>query len=244
VFAGAAVSQNAIGAYRQGYNLFWFPFALLLFVLFFAYFKFKNSEELEAPLSKENDRANLTKRFRLYVLFVFITTAGFANFALIGFHLKNSGILSDAYIPVLYAAAMGIDAIAGLLAGKMYDRLKNKNERREYYLLLSIPLVAAFVPFFVFSSSLALILLGTMLFGFGMGVQETVMKAAVADMTPMDRRSSGYGVFNLSFGLAFFIGSAVAGYLYDYSIPVLVIALVATEISAIPVFYLMKKTNG
>lgn len=243
VFAGVAKSQNIISAYQQGYNLFWIPFALLLLVLFFAYFKFKNSEELEKPLEEENNGTHLTKHFWLYVFFVFISTAGFVNFALIGFHLKNLNLLSDTYIPVLYATAMGIDAIVGLAAGKMYDRLKakNKSKRREYYLLLSIPLVAIFVPFFVFSNSLALILLGTMLLGFGMGAQETIMKAAVADMTPINKRSSGYGVFNLSFGLAFFISSVLAGYLYDYSITILIIFLTTIELIAIPVFYKMKK---
>jgi len=62
-------------------------------------------------------------------------------------------------------------------------------------------------------------------------------------MTPMNRRSSGYGIFNLSFGLAFFVGSTVAGYLYDYSISALIITLAFIEFMAIPVFYLMRKTN-
>lgn len=246
VFAKVATSQNIVGAYQQGYNFFWIPFVLLLFILSFAYLKFKNSEELETPLAdRDKDAKNLTKHFWLYVFFVFITTTGFVNFALVGFHLKNLNILADTYIPVLYAMAMGVDAIVGLMAGKMYDRLKTKtkHERREYHLLLSIPLVAALVPFFVFSSSVALIILGTMLLGFGMGIQETIMKAAVADMTPMNRRASGYGIFNLSFGLAFFVGSTIAGYLYDYSISALIIALVVIEVLAIPVYYLMKKTN-
>lgn len=140
---------------------------------------------------------------------------------------------------------MGIDAIVGLLVGKVYDFLKvrAKNESREYWLLLSIPLIAAFVPLFAFSPSMTLIFLGTMLLGFVMGTQETVMKAVVADMTPMNRRSSGYGIFNLSFGLAFFVGSALAAYLYDYSISFLIIILAVIEILAIPVFYLMRKTN-
>jgi len=245
VFVGAAASQNIIGAYQRGYSLFWIPFILLLLVLFTIYAKFKNSEELEPQIEEHDKAKNLTKHFWLYVLFVFITTAGFVNFALVGFHLKNLGILSDTYIPLLYAAAMGIDAVVGLAAGKMYDRLKikSKNSRSEYFILLFIPFVAAFIPFLVFSHTLTLILFGTMLLGFGVGIQETIMKAAVADMTPMNRRSSGYGIFNLSFGLAFFVGSTVAGYLYDYSISALIITLAFIEFMAIPVFYLMRKTN-
>ncbi|MCX7913108.1 MAG: MFS transporter [Thermodesulfovibrionales bacterium] len=244
IFVNVANGLDLINAYKQGYNFFWIPFSLLLFVLFFTYFKFKDSEALERSLHYCKSNVKLTKHFWLYIYFVFITTIGYVNFALIGFHLKNLGILSDSYIPLLYASAMGIDAIAGIWSGKVYDRLKKSTKvRQEYYLLLVIPTVATFIPFLVFSNSLTLVILGTILFGIGMGVQETVMKAVVADMTPMSRRSSGYGLFNLSFGLAFFIGNAIAGYLYDYSVAVLMIILALIEISSIPVFFIMKKAE-
>lgn len=243
IFVGVVTNQDIISTYQQGYNLFWIPFVLLLCILLFTYFKFKKSEELEISSIKTYNNTNLTKLFWLYIFFVFITTVGFVNFTLVGFHLKNFNILSDVYIPILYAFAMGIDAIVGLLVGKIYDQLKAKNEQQEYYLLLIIPLVATFIPFFIFSNSLILILLGTVFLGFGIGIQETIMKAVVADLTPISRRSSGYGLFNFSFGLAFFIGNATAGYLYDYSISLLIIVLAIVEILAIPIFYLMRKAN-
>lgn len=239
VFAGIASSQNIISAYQRGYSFFWIPFVLLLFLLFFTYAKFKKSEELEITIEVKNNGKNFTKHFWLYVLFVFITTAGFVNFSLVGFHLKNLSILSDIYIPLLYAIAMVIDAVIALVAGKIYDRLKIKST--EYFVLLFIPFVAIFIPFFVFSNTLSLILLGIIFLGFGMGMQETIMKAVIADMTPMTKRSSGYGVFNFSFGLAFFAGNTLAGYLYDYSISLLMITLAIIEFMAIPVFYLMRR---
>ena len=246
VFSKVTKNQNIIVSYREGYNLFWLPFFLLLGVLFFTYLKFKNSEELEGSFNKEGNNENLGRRFWFYIFFVFITTVGFVNFTLVGFHLKNTTIIFDTYIPLLYAGAMGIDAIVGFLTGKLYDRLKtkSKNERREYYLLLLIPLLAAFIPFFVFSHSLSLIIFGTMLLGFVMGTQETIMKAVVADITSVNRRSSGYGLFNFSFGLAFFIGNIIAGYLYDYSVSILIIVLAGIESLAIPVLFLMKNIKG
>lgn len=89
VFVGVKKNQNIISTYRQGYNLFWIPFVLLLFVLFFTYLRFKNSQELEMSLEEGNNCTGLNKLFWFYVFFVFITTAGFVNFALVGFHLKN-----------------------------------------------------------------------------------------------------------------------------------------------------------
>lgn len=245
VFAGIAKSQNIVSTYQRGYSLFWVPFLLLFSVLFFTYFKFKDSQRLETSSQKEEkENLKLTKKFWFYIVFVFITTFGFVNFALVGFHLKKINILSDTFIPILYAFVMGIDAIIGLLIGRIYDSLKNKKKGKEYNILLFVPLSAVIVPFFIFSSWRFLIVMGAILLGFGLGIQETIMKAVVADITPITKRSSGYGAFNFSFGIAFFLGSTIAGYLYDYSISVLIITLVVIELLAIPVFCLVRKTNG
>lgn len=237
--------QNLIATYQQGFSFTWLPYILLLGMLWFAYTRFKHSEELEISLQqKDTDEKKLPKVFWLYALFVFITTTGFVNFALVGFHLKKYGILNDAYIPLLYAGAMGaVDAIVGLVMGKIYDKLNklSGNHKSGLILLLAIPISAAFIPIFIFSKTLAFIIVGTVLFGFGMGLQEVIMKAAVADMTPLAKRSTAYGIFNLSLGLAFFVGGTLAGFLYDYSIPILIIFLTAAELMAIPVFYMIKK---
>ncbi|MCX7944631.1 MAG: hypothetical protein N2746_09005 [Deltaproteobacteria bacterium] len=68
------------------------------------------------------------------------------------------------------------------------------------------------------------------------------MRTTVADISLIYGRSSCYRLFNISFGLAFFIGSAIAGYMYDYSISVLMIALAAIELSSIP-FFILNEEN-
>jgi len=246
VLVRVVTGQNLIAVYQQGFSFTWLPYILLLGMLWFAYTRFKNSEELETAVQqKGDDEKELPKVFWLYALFVFITTVGFVSFALVGFHLKKYGILNDAYIPLLYAVAMGaIDAIVGLAVGKMYDKLNKRsgNHKSGLVLLLAIPISAALVPIFVFSKTLVFIIVGTVLFGFGMGLQEVIMKAAVADMTPLAKRSTAYGIFNLSLGLAFFVGGTLSGFLYDYSVTSLIIFLTTIELMAIPVFYVMKKT--
>ncbi len=246
VLVRASSGQNIIAAYQQGYGFTWLPYVLLLGMLWFAYTRFKNSEELEtASQQKGDDRKELPKVFFLYALFVFISTLGFVSFALVGFHLKKHNILNDAYIPLLYALTMGaVDAIFGLVAGKIYDKLNKRsgNQKSGLVLLLAIPVSAALIPIFIFSDKLVYVIIGTVLFGFGMGLQEVIMKAAVADMTPLAKRSTAYGVFNLSLGLAFFVGGTLAGFLYDYSMKILIIFLTAEELMAIPVYYWMKKT--
>lgn len=51
-----------------------------------------------------------------------------------------------------------------------------------------------------------------------MGIHETIMRAAIADLVPIERRGSAYGIFNTLYGLSLFIGSAAMGFLYEVSI--------------------------
>ena len=74
-----------------------------------------------------------------------------------------------------------------------------------------------------------------------MGAHETVMKSAIADLTPMKKRGTGYGIFNTAYGLAIFIGSALTGLLYEHSIFAVIVISIAVEIIAIPVFFIMRR---
>jgi predicted MFS family arabinose efflux permease len=67
------------------------------------------------------------------------------------------------------------------------------------------------------------------------------MKSAIADLTPLNKRGTGYGVFNAAYGLAIFIGSAFTGLLYEYSISAVIIISIAVELAAIWVFIILKK---
>lgn len=51
-----------------------------------------------------------------------------------------------------------------------------------------------------------------------MGVHESTMRAAVADLVPAPRRGFGYGVFGAIYGLAWLGGAAAIGALYDHSV--------------------------
>jgi predicted MFS family arabinose efflux permease len=69
-----------------------------------------------------------------------------------------------------------------------------------------------------------------------MGAQESIMRAAIADMTSPARRATAYGVFNLAYGVAWFSGSALMGWMYAHSIAGLMAFSVAAQLFAIPCF--------
>ena len=84
--------------------------------------------------------------------------------------------------------------------------------------------------------SVPALLLGIALWGIGMGAQESILKAAVTNMVPKDSRATGYGIFECSFGIFWFLGSWLLGVLYDISVPAMVAVSVAAQLAAIPLY--------
>jgi MFS family permease len=240
-------SGNALSDYQMGYSFLWVPFVFLMIVLVFAFlYVKKNPEVLEQPIVTMKEHERFSTVFWFYTLFSFVTTFGFVNFALIGYHLKVHSIFSDAYIPLLYAIAMGVDAVMALVIGKTYDTLKNKhkNNNAGLFVLLVIPLLSMFIPLLAFSMNYEFIVISIVLWGLVMGAHETIMKSAIADITPLRKRGTGYGIFSTLYGLAVFGGSVMVGVLYDFSIPLLIILTIAVESIALYFFYIMWKNSA
>ncbi len=241
VFLGKG--DRGIKDYQQGYALLWIPLILVMLCIYFAWRRVPNPHVLESSITKSLEPEKLSKTFWIYTVFTFITTIGFTNFALIGYHFKSAHVLTDAQIPLFYALAMGVDAVAALIIGKSYDIFKTRHNKEKAGLttLIVIPVFSLFIPFLVFSVNFSLCLAGAIIWGIVMGCHETIMKSAIADLTPLKKRGTGYGIFNTAYGLAIFIGSALVGLLYEKSILAVIIASVAIEVAAIPVFFVLRK---
>ncbi len=208
------------GDYRESFAATLLPALMVLVVLGIARSQYPAPQMLEV---REEGKKGLSKTFWLYTTFVFVSMLGFVNFQILSFHFKVSSVMPDAYIPVAYAAAMGVDAVAALVTGKVYDRFGLRS-------LILIPLLT---PAILLSFSRSMVLAGILVWGVVMGMQETVMRAAVADMVHPDRRSTAYGVFNTAYGFSWFAGSALLGFLYDLSVSYMLYFVIPTEIIAL-----------
>ncbi|HSV43197.1 MAG TPA: MFS transporter, partial [Candidatus Bathyarchaeia archaeon] len=146
--------ELGLSDYQNGYTFLWIPFFLVMLCLFISFRKVPNPAALEST-QKNKLPDKLSKTFWLYTLFSFVSTAGFCSFILIAFHFKSAGILTDAQIPLFYALAMGVDAVAALAIGKLYDVLKNKrnNQSAGLDLLIAVPVISLVMPFFIFSGN-------------------------------------------------------------------------------------------
>jgi MFS family permease len=99
--------------------------------------------------------------------------------------------------------------------------------------------LGALVPFWSFSTSVPLVWAGAALWGALMGVHESTMRAAVADLVPRERRGVGYGTFTAIYGLAWLAGAALIGILYDVSIDAAITFTVAVQAVALLTFLLL-----
>lgn len=228
------------GRYNQGFRILWVPAMLTLFFLTLARSKVRIPQELERPFTPlgckyGRDGSKLPKIFWLYSLFTFFSLLGFANFLLISYHFKIMVIVPEIQIPVFYALAMGIDALVALIIGRIYDRLG-------MITLTTIPLLSLLIPFLVFSNSYNLTLIGILFWGIMLGIHETIMRAAVSDITPMDKRGTAFGIFNTLYGFAFLIGASLMGILYGISIKYIIIFVLTNQFLSLPFLWLVIKT--
>ena len=159
--------------------------------------------------------APLPRRFWLYAVACAVMLSGVATYGVLSYHMVSSGIADDAAVPVLYAVAMGVDAIFAALSGLLYDRVGTRAMR-------VLPFICAAIPFVAYTDVPWLVGVGVVLWGAGMGIQESTMRAAVADIAPAGQRATAYGVFSVMVGVGGLVGGIMAGWLYGVSIASLI----------------------
>jgi MFS family permease len=164
--------------------------------------------------------------FWAYCAFIAATMIGFATFGLLSFHMVTRGILSAAAVPVVYAAAMGAGAVAALLSGWAYDHIGAKT-------VVALPLLSALIPLVAFNDQVGLAVAGALLWGAAAGIQQSTLRAVVADLVAPPRRATAYGVFAAGMGAATAAGGALTGWLYDTSVTALVITIDVIQAAAI-----------
>ncbi len=210
------------GSFRAAFVILLIPAGLAMTVLLVARALYPRPRDLE-PTAPVLRSAGLPGPYWLYLAAAGLMAAGYLDFAIIAYHFERTAVVSRQWIPLFYAAAMGTDAGAALLLGHLYDRIGMSA-------LVVVSLTSSSLAPLTLLGDLGLALLGMLLWGAGMGAQESVMRAAVAEIVPPERRGSAYGWFNAGYGAAWFLGSAALGALYDVSLTALIALSVAAEL--------------
>ncbi len=237
------VGSSGLEVFQLGYQLLVIPFIILMVVLALVHRKFVR-EELTPEVDTTQKPPRLQPIFWIYSAFTFFVAFGLINFSLIGYHLKTQQIVSDGMVPILYAVAMAVDALVAIFIGKGYDRLKRQLRHKTggVLILLIVPLLTAFVPLLTLSHSVSMLWIGMVLMGVVLGAHETVMRSAIADITPFSKRGIGFGIFNTVYGLSLLLGSLLMGWLYDLEQqPIIVAMTIISEGAAVALYVVLYK---
>lgn len=166
----------------------------------------------QTPTSESSPTAGqppslFTAVFLLFGVAAFLWSAGLVAFGVISFHLTTAVAVPVAVVPLLYAGAMGAAALGALGSGAAYDRAGAA-------VLLALPVLIAAVPVLTFASESGLVLAGVLVWGTATGIQDSTVKALIADLVPEGRQGTAYGVFAACEGAGALAGGALYGALY------------------------------
>ena len=238
--AGALIGPLLVAAIlssQQAYGLAFetlaIPAALTIAMILIARFVYPHPEHLGTQ-TKTIDAHGFSRAFWIYLAGACLVAAGFADFSLAAYHFEKSDAIPAMWVPIFYSVAMAVSGAGSLVFGKWFDRAGLR-------VLVPLTIVSAAATPLLFLGGFDLALAGAAIWGLGMGVHESIIPAAVTTMVPTSRRPSAYGLFTAAYGIAWFVGSALLGFLYDVSRPALIGFSIAAELIAIPFFIVAQR---
>ncbi|MBS7246703.1 MAG: MFS transporter [Candidatus Jordarchaeales archaeon] len=203
----SAVMFFSMNNLRFSFSILVIPALAALMMLYVAYVRLRGYVSAEdRHVTFKVSLRKLDKRFWTYNLVAALSVVGFLHYSLIAY--RAGGIIAPWLVPLLFAAAMGIDALTAVALGFAYDRFKMK----VFWLII---LVSALPAVFSVKNDVVLLSIAILMYGVGMGAQESIYRSVVADMSPLEMRATAYGVFNTIYGLAWLIGGFTMGFMYD-----------------------------
>lgn len=214
--------------YPSAFAILAVPAMLAIATLWFARRAYPHPQQLSVKRI-EMDSKGIPNIFWIYLIGALFVAAGYADFPLLAYHFEKNKLLSPVWIPLSYAIAMGVDGFMALVLGRLYDRYG-------FWVLIIVTLTAALFAPLVFLGNFYLALLGVVLWAVGMGAHDSLMRAVIGKMVSQKKRASAYGIFNMGYGVAWFLGSAAMGLLYDYSIMAVILFIVILQICSLPAF--------
>jgi len=218
----AAVLSQHVGDYRMAFGVLIVPGVVVLMLLFWLRHRVPDPAAYEVDLSAPSGsgdaseaRVSGSARVMLplllwqYIGAIAVLSLGIASFPLLAFHAQTQGLLTLAQVPVLFALAMLVDGVSGLLMGRVYDR-------RGPRVLLAVP-VAAGVAAIAFTDNPTLVWVGVAVWGVVNGVLDSTAKAVVTELVGPSARSVAFGWLAFARGLGLLVSGVVLGLAYDQS---------------------------
>jgi MFS family permease len=97
------------------------------------------------------------------------------------------------------------------------------------------------VPVLAFSDSIAWVVAGAVVWGAAVGIQESTLRAVVADLVEPARRATAYGVYAAVIGTTAAAGGALTGLLYSRSVALLIAVVIGVQLAAMASLPLVRR---
>jgi MFS family permease len=172
--------------------------------------------------------------FWLYVAAAGLLAGGFVDFPLLAYHFQKTAIARPAAIPLYYAGAMGVNGLAALVFGRLFDRFGMR------ILTVGIAVSLLALPF-GFLGGPTLVVVAVACWAVGLGAQQATLRAGIAQLIPIEKRGNAYGVFNAVYGVLWFLGSVTMGVLYDHSLVALVTVGIILQLGSAVLFFWLQR---
>jgi len=198
-------------SYPISFEVLLIPYALMIVAIAYTYRKIGKGVDVEAK-SIRGEGVSLSRGFWIYCVAILLNTLGLIPVALILY--TGSSILQPQgqqwIVPLLYVVVQVVDAPMALISGYFFDRVGVK--------LLALPFILAILPAFLVSYGGFVGVIATcIIFGLVLGMQESIYRAAIADLVPLNRRGTAYGIFNTALGLGTLASGVIFGFFIDQS---------------------------
>jgi len=189
---------------------------------------------VEAPAPKQVPQQTLPRVFWMYVAAAGLLACGFIDFPLLAYHFQKTALVRPAVIPLLYAGAMGVTGLTALVLGKLFDRYG--------IAVLSFGILVSLLALPLgFLGGPAAAVASVACWAAGMGAQDATLRSGISQVVSMNKRGGAFGAFNAVYGVAWFLGSAVMGLLYDHSVMALVVFGTLAQLAAAAMFFRLRK---
>jgi MFS family permease len=221
-------------SYRMSYALLLISALLVLAALTVARLLFPVPARLEQSAHRVARARGFSRSFWLYMAAAACFGAGLMSFEFISYHLSSRGTVTAHWVPLFLAMATVMGILASLVLGRLYDRIGVP-------VLLGAVLVSALFSPLVFLGGFGVALVGMLLWGIGYAVQDTLLKAVVANMLPEGKRNLAFGLFYTGYGAGWLVGSVTTGLLYGHSVTAVIAFAVAIQLASLPLFVLAQR---
>jgi len=155
------------------------------------------------------DAGRLPLRYWIVVILGATFTLARFSEAFLVLRAQNVG-LRLAYVPVIMIVMNIFYAGAAYPAGAAADRVSQRT-----LMVLGLALLVAADLVLAFALTPSIVFVGAALWGLHMAFTQGLLSKLVADTTPKELLGTGFGIFNLTSGIALLMASAIAGSLWN-----------------------------